>query len=432
MEKIIFFIAFLLVYILYIWVSAVLANRYLKTLKKSGFWENELLIVVPLIFFFAFLFIIGRFFNLNFLLLSVLFSNIGLIITSIIWSLIGSPGTPFKEIGGWAGGDFGVKNVWLTIVSQATVIVILIAFPIIVGVKYFSVSEAELMRIYAVKASLILLLGSYILSLPILIGVLSASFIDEDTRARYFLNQFSSVIAYSLFVSLLFNLFKWGETEQQIQLGSLNFSLSPQMFFGLLGFILIFLILPYFIGIQKAKRLKAEFLEINKRLLGNIVDTINLSAESNILSSIEKLEKQIVVEYKKLIESDKGVEIGVKYDEIDSDKDVAPIEVLRFQYYKIARQYDTRMNFFDFLNNTYLKLEEMKSLNQSGGPQNEELIDKYVAHFQAYREELSKKEDPKGKSNPALWIGILTVLSPVISQVMSELGKYLIDIFKGV
>jgi len=431
MEKVLFFLAFLVVYGLYIWTSVMLLTRFVGNSKKSGFIENELMIVIPYFFFFAFVFIIGRFFNLHLFVFSILFANIGLIITSVIWSLIGSPKTPFKEIGGWAGGDFGLKNTWLTVVSQGLVLLMFVAFPIVTGIRYFSLSDGDAIRTFALLSSIILVLGAYILSLPIFIGVLTSSFIDEDTRARYFINQFSSVIAYSLFVSLLFRLFNWDSTEEHVQLGNLNFSLSPPMFMILMGFILIFLILPYFIGVQKAKRLKNDFLEINKRLLSKIVETINLATDNNLQEKIESLEKQLVTEFNMLVESDKGVEIGVRYDQLSSEKEVSSMEALQFKYYKIARPFDTRFSFYDFLNDTYIKLEELKNLNMSGGKQNEEIIDKYVAHFQTYKDDLSKKEDGKGKSNPALWIGIITILSPFISQAMSEIGKYLMENFKG-
>lgn len=432
MEKILLFLAFLVVYGLYLWTSGVLIKRYLNKIKKSSFWENELLIVVPYLFFFAFIFVIGKFFNANLLLLSILFSNIGLIIITIIWNLIGNPETPYKEIGGWTGGDFGAKNPWVILVSQGIILILLVAFPFVLGVQFFTVSDAATIRILTMKFSLILLLGSYILSLPIYIAVLTASFIDEDTRARYFLNQFSGVIAYSLFVSLLFHLFSWGDTEQLIELGSLSFSLSPKMFLILLGFIVLFLILPYFIGIQKAKRLKSDFLEINKCLLAKIIETVNLSTAQNLNEKIEYLENLLVTEYNKLVESDKGVALGVRYDAVNSAADVPQVEALQYQFYQQARKYDTRMVFYDFLNDTYQKLEELKTMNQAGGAEREEMIEKYVAHFQAYKEDLSKKEEAKGKANPALWIGIITVLSPLISQVMSVIGKYLIDVFKGV
>ena len=110
MEKILLFFAFLLVYGLYLATSAIIINRFLTKIKKVSFVENELMIIVPYFFLFAFIFLIGRFFNLHLFTLSILFSNIGLLVTVIVWNLIGSPKVPFKEIGGWAGYDFGLKN----------------------------------------------------------------------------------------------------------------------------------------------------------------------------------------------------------------------------------------------------------------------------------------------------------------------------------
>lgn len=432
MEKILLFIAFLVVYILYLTVSVFLLTRFLNKIKKVSFIENEVMIVVPYLFFFAFVFLAGRFFNLHLLGLTILFSNIGLLITVIVWSLIGNPKTPFKEIGGWAGSDFAVKNVWLTFVSQGLVLTMIIAYPILIGVTYFSHSTDELIRVSVIKYSLILLLGSYLLTLPLVLGVLSSGFIDEDTRARYFMNQFSSLIGYSLFISLLFWLFNWGKSGHELVLGNLNFNVSPEVFLTVLIFMLAFLFLPYFIGIQKARRLKNEFLEINKRLLSHIVDTINLATEDNLVEKIENLEQEIISEYNSLVSQDKGVETGIRFDAMPSEGQVSSTELLQYKYYKVARPYDSRLVFYDFLNETYQKLIELKDMElaQHDPGTRKLLADKYVAHFKNYKEDLLKKDEAKGKSNPALWIGIMTILSPVLSQVISEVGKYLINIFK--
>lgn len=432
MEKFLIFIGFLVVYGLYLTVSVYLISRFVNKMKKATFLENELLIVVPYLFFFAFVFLIGRFFDLHLLVLTILFSNAGLLITVIVWNLIGNPKTPFKEIGGWAGSDFAVKNTWLTVVSQVLSLLIIIAFPIFIGVVFFSSAPEELIRINVIKYSLILLLVSYLLTLPLILGVLSSSFIDEDTRARYFMNQFSGLIGYSLFISLLFWLFNQGKSGHEIELGSLSFSVSPEVFLTILIFMLAFLFLPYFAGIQKARRLKNDFLEINKRLLNDIVDTINLAAEANLVEKIESLEQRVISEYTSLVGQDKGLATGIRFDGISSEDQVAPAEALQYKYYKIARPYDSRLAFYDFLNDTYQKLVELKDLEiaQKDAASRKLLADKYVGHFKDYRETLMKKDDAKGKSNPALWIGIMTILSPVFSQVISELGKYLINIFK--
>lgn len=432
MGKFLLFVAFLIVYGLYLTVSVYLLTRFLNKIKKVSFIENEVMIVIPYFFFFAFVFVIGRFFNLHLFVLTILFSNIGLLITVIVWSLIGNPKTPFKEVGGWAGSDFAVKNTWLTLVSQGLILVMIIAFPILIGITFFSRAPEELIRDNVIKYSLILLLASYLLTLPLVLGVLSSNFIDEDTRARYFMNQFSALIGYSLFISLLFWLFNPGNSGRQIELGSLSFSVSPEVFLTILVFMLVFLFLPYFIGIQKAKRLKNDFLEINKRLLSNIVDTINLAIEDNLVEKIEGLEQRVISEYTSLVDQDKGVATGIRYDGLSSEDQVVQAELLQYKYYKIARPYDSRLAFYDFLNETYQKLVELKDLEiaQKDTASRKLLADKYVEHFKSYRENLLKKEETNGKSNPALWIGVMTILSPVFSQVISELGKYLIDIFK--
>lgn len=185
MEKILLFLGFLLIYGLFLASSAVLVNRFLVKVKPTSMIENEILIIVPYLFFFAFVFIIRH--------------------------------------------------------------------------------PKKLIRLAVLKYSLILLLGSYALTLPVLTGVLSSGFIDEDTRARYFINQFSGLIAYSLFISLLYWIFNSGSAPgHNVQLGNLSFSLSPQVILVLMLFLLVFLVLPYFIGVQKAKRLKNDYLETTK------------------------------------------------------------------------------------------------------------------------------------------------------------------------
>jgi hypothetical protein len=434
MEKLLLFLAFLVVYGLYLASSAILINRFLAKLKPASLIENEILIIVPYLFFFAFVFLIGRFFNLQLLTLSILFSNIGLIITVIVWNLIGSPLTPFKEISGWAGGDFAMKNIWLTLVSQGIVLLLFIVFPILIGIVFFSHSSEEAIRIDALKYSLILLLAAYILTLPILIGVLTSRFIDEDSRARFFINQFSGLIAYSLFVSLLFWIFNFGSPGNAVQMGNLNLSLSPRLLMIIMSFMIVFLLLPYFIGIQRAKRLKSDFLETNRRLLSNIIEEINLSTEITIIAKIESLQKQIIDEFNKLSESDEGIKMGLRFDATNSENDLQPNEVLLYNYYKKARSYDSRFGFYDFLNDTYLDLEALKTLEfeQQNSTDKKLVQDKYIAHFKSFKDDLSTKNDAGGRSNPALWIGIITILSPVLSQVMSAVGKYLIDIFKNV
>ena len=144
MQKFLVFIAFLVVYGLYFYLSYILFNKYIKDTKKDTILRQELLIIVPNVFLFAFLFIVGRFFSLNLLLMSIIFSNLGLIVSIIIWSLVGNPKTPYKSISGWAGSDFGFKNVGLTISTQILSLIIMVGSLLLSGSTFSPVHHRRL------------------------------------------------------------------------------------------------------------------------------------------------------------------------------------------------------------------------------------------------------------------------------------------------
>lgn len=435
MIQILVFIAFLAVYFLYLAISMFLFNKLLRKIEKVTFLENELMILVPNIFFFAFVFIIGRFINLQLFLISVAFSNIGLLLTVIVWNLIGDPKTPFKEISGWVGYNIGIKNNGLILTTSIVSLLILIAYPIIIGIHFFSQHAPDINMVFVLKYSSILILGTYVLLLPTMIGILTSAYIDEDTRARIFLNQFTGLIAYSLFISLLFWVTDTSKVVSSFLLGNVNLVYNPQLLLILICFPILFLVLPYFIGIQKAKRLRKDFLNSNTKILNRIIETIKLSTHADLMSNIEKLEKEIISEYSNLVNSDTGIAHGLEYDKTTSVSQLPPSEQLTFQYYQKARPYDSRFGYYDFLNSTYAKILELKvkmGATQYSQEDKNKLLGNYTEHFKTFKDELISSNEAKSKTNPALWIGILAILSPLTSQIISEIGQYLINIFKNV
>jgi hypothetical protein len=347
---------------------------------------------------------------------------------------VGNPKTPYKSIGGWAGGDFGFKNVWLTVFTQILALAIMVGFPIIIGVNFFSQSSVETTRLFAFKYTLILVLTAYVIFLPYIVGVLSAGFIDEDTRARYLISQFSGLIPNALFVSLLFWTFNLGQEGEVFQLGEVNFVFNPLLFGILIGLLVLFYILPYFIGVQKAKRLKEDYFELNMKLLDKVFEAINLATVQTIAERLDQARELMVGQYNRLKEEDRGFAEGMNFDQYESEADIAPSLRLLYGYYKTARPFDTRFKYYDFLNAIYLKLDELKQLqiNEQDHDVKSNLIEKYAGHFKTIREELVKENEKKSKAKPALWLGIITVSSPIISQLMSEVGGYLITLFKNV
>ena len=91
----------------------------------------------------------------------------------------------------------------------------LFVYPVVIGIHYFSGSLQGDLGLFTLKCTLILILGSYFLMLPIIMSILGANFIDEDSRARYLISQFSNLIPYSLFHPVTYSdLFNWEQFEQ--------------------------------------------------------------------------------------------------------------------------------------------------------------------------------------------------------------------------
>ena len=434
MGNILLFILFLIVYLLYLWVSYFLFVKYVNKLKGDNLLDVELIIVVSNIFLFAFLFIIGQFFNLSLVVISILASNAGLLIAFIIWSLLGSPKVPYKAISGWAGYDFGVNNPKFYGIIQILSLLVIIAFPIVVGIYYFSAASLEGIRIFTLKSTLILILGSYLLLMPTIINVLSAPFIDEDSRSRYLIAQFSGLIPNALFVSLLFWVFGWSSGGGETTIGNVSFTFNPYLFLALMLFFLLFLLLPYFIGVQKTKRLQQDLLQREEALLNNIVETVDLAAPQTIITKLEGLLQLVEKDFIELRENEKSVQTGLLFDNPDYIKNLRKDEVLTYAVYTKARPYDKRFIYYDFLNNTYVKLSELHTAvsNENAWAQNEETLEAYSKYFKGKKEALEKSGEKNGKGNPALWMGIIALASPFISQLMTEVGKYLLEYFKKI
>ena len=434
MIKILFFITFIIIYILYQTLDAVRATKLLIKPKINIFLETVLDIIISNIFVFSLIFIIGRFINVQLVLISIIASSVGLILTIIVWNLIGSPHKSFLEIGVWASSNIDIKYPWIRITISIYGAIMLIAHPVIIGINYFSLDSYEAIQLMALKYNSIFILINYIIFLPVFIGMLASDFIDEDSRARVFLNQFGGLIAHSLFISLLFWVFNTETSFSSFPVGNLNLVYSPKLLIILIGVLFVFIVLPYFIGIQRARRLQNDFLASEASLLTKVINAIKFSTDKDLISNIEKIEKEIVDEYEKFIDSDKGVAKGIEYDKIEDKDEIPAKEKLVFQYYKIARQYDNRFKFYDFLNDTYSKIIQLKeSLDSEQICKKEKTIqcNKCIEYFKSKEEDIIKNNGIKEKTTPTLWIGILVVLSPLTSQFLSEIGKYLIDILKN-
>ncbi|MXV52692.1 hypothetical protein GS399_17095 [Pedobacter sp. HMF7647] len=433
MIRILIFIAFLVIYVLYLGISYVLLMKYVSGSNKDRFIQNELLVIIPNLFLFALIFTVGRFFNSYMIIASIAFSNIGLFLSFIIWSLLGSPKVPYKSVGGWAGYNFGVKNPLFNLFTQGISIIILLAYPIVIGLYFFrNTLDIEQFRTFSLQCTIVLILSSYLLLIPTNLNILSADFIDEDSRARYLTAQLSGLIPNALFISFFFWTLKWTGSANEISVGSLRINFDPLIFTVLLAFFVFFFILPYFIGIQKSRQLKKEHFENKTSILDHLIDALDLATLNNVIARIDESGQFLNAKYSELVNDDKVVEMGLRFDDPAVAGNLNENETLIYNFYKHARPFDKRFVYYDFLKSTYQSTLDLRSslLAETDPAVNKETLKNYAVHFKDLKKEISDINDKKSNTNPALWIAIIGIASPFISQLLTEGGKYLIDYFK--
>jgi len=268
--------------------------------------------------------------------------------------------------------------------------------------------------------------------LPIIMSILGANFIDEDSRSRYLISQFSNLIPYSLFISLLFWIFNWGSSGKVIALQSLSISFNPLLFTVLIVFFLAFFLLPYFIGIQRAKQLKNDYFDFKNSVLDDLIESIDLATPKNIIPRLEHTQRLIQQKYAELKDGDAIIDAGLRYDDPDIAGKLPQQEVFIYNCYKSARPFDKRFVYFDFLDKVYIKINELKEelTTETNAATNKETLETYSVYFKDRKKELHDINEKSAGSNPVLWIGITALASPFISQLMTEVGKYLLEYFK--
>lgn len=431
MPAVIIFIAFVIVFFFYLVASFFLFQRFASDLKNDKLIQNELMILIPNLFLFALVFLAGRFFNLSILLISILASHIGLLFAIIAWSLLGTPKIPYKATGAWAWHSFTLSNRWAA--AYINVVGILcFAYPVVIGIYFFRDIPPEQLRLIAIRSTVIFFLANAVLNLPMVINALAAGYIDEDSRSRFLIAQFSSLIPNALFVSMLFWTFDTGDSARQVSFGNMNISFDPLLFAILMAYFLLFLLLPYYIGIQKAKRQKDEIFEQQNNILHELTDMIDLATPGNILSKLQDITKTIENNYLQFKNENEIISTGIVLDGITGTTVLKPNEQVVYKMYSLARPYDKRFAYYDFLDETYRNVEALKNelTDPANGQQFSSIQKKYSDYFKGQKKELGEQNDKKSKSNPVLWIAIAGLLSPFISQALTEIGKWLIEYVK--
>jgi hypothetical protein len=422
--RILVFIVFLVVYAGFMWVASALSTHTTRAmLVNKTFWNTQLTIFLGFGMLFTFVFVLSGYFNAR--LLAALFgaSQIGVLLAAILGGLLGSATSKWGAHGQWAGGEFGIKHVPLTLGLMVLTMLIFIAYPVLAGISYFGLPAGDLpVRIFQYTLC-VLFLGGYPVLLLILIGVLVSENLDEETRTRFLVNQLASLVPNALWVALLLWSFGIMGAGQDLTIGSVSLALSPLVIAVLISFFLLTVLIPYLIGAQRAKQWRTTLLKKRQSWMEKLEDVLETPAGSLYLPKLFTLQQSIDQEIEEFVASDPMIAYSIQIDQgviPPTVKAIAPA-------YQLARDLDPRFKHLDSLRLISGKISEIRA--DLGKLATEQALEKAAKDWTKYlhprKEELSKELSLTKKTNtPALLI-LSGVIVPIFSVVLSEFAKWL-------
>lgn len=422
--RILVFIGFLVVYAAFIWAATSLLKRTkYAILANKTFWLTQVTNLLALGTLFAPVFVLSGYFNAGLLAAFWGASQIGVVLAAILGGLLGSATSKWGAHTQWAGGEYGVKHVPLTLGLMVLNLLALIAYPVAAGISYFGLSVAELPIPIFQYTLCALFLGGYPLLLLFLIGALVSENLDEGTRARFLVNQLGALVPNALWVALVFWSFGIAGTGQKLSIGGVSLALSPLLIGVLIGFFVLTVLIPYLIGAQRAKQWRATLLESRQSWMAKLEDILEIPAGSLYLPKLSTLQGSLDQEIAEFAASDPMIAYGIQIDQgviPPAVKDIVPA-------YQLVRDLDPRFKHLDWLRQISGKISEIRAdLGKLAiEPDLEKAAKEWTKYLHPRKEELNKELSRTRKTHtPALLIFSGTIV-PVFSVVLSKFAEWL-------
>jgi hypothetical protein len=429
--KIVIFLGFLIIYTAWLIGNLKILQKFITaSLYGNALMLTEMMLLLNIFGLLAFVWVLTGFFNFLLTAAILVGTHLSLIVTAVLWLLLGSPTDTWKAQSFFAGAEFAVTKKPLTNLFAIFSTLIVVGYPVAAGFIFFRYSfHSERMTVLVFMATLLMLVLSSVSLLPQSTWILGSKNISEETRARIMVAQLGGLISNALFLSMIF--WSFGISGRyHLKIGASSAASSPLIVVVLVVYFVLTVLLPYLAGSQRAKHWRATLLEKRRYWLEEILEALEFPNPAQHVPRLQHVRAQIAAEREHFAESDAMVKAGLEFDQTDTIADPA-VSVI-FDVYKRVRATDPRMDYMDDLANF---LEETDGIiDQLAGLDQEQRIDRsgeLAGVYRARKEDFKESIGSEKGGKPLLWVGIVFLLSPILSQVLSEFGKWIWTLLMG-
>lgn len=460
MIRVLVFIAFLAAYGLLLWASNMYTSRLAKEVSTAKTFKYSVAnVLIGAVWLFGFVFILSGYFNARLVAAYVGAIVIGAILAVTLQGFLGDKARMTPVEGAWEGADFGAKHKPVMVSTYLFLALVIVAYPVIIGRAYFTV-QTDNLPVIVLRYTVSAMFALFVVGLIFWVGVVVSKNTNENVRNGYLVGQLTGLLSNALLLALLFWSLDLGRASQQVNIAGLPLTFSPVLFAILVTYFLLAVLIPFIVGAQRAKQWRTVLLEKRRDWAVALEEILENPVEATYLPSLSSLQDRLSREAAQFIESDKLISIfarqggsptaeassmvgaadtragsgGLRYSlgklrQFSGEvAGVAPEQrELLASAYKWAQDHDSRLQHLDLLQQFSQRVGEIRTdlMKHSSPRALEKGAKDWLAYLSPRKEGLSQELAEVAKTRtPALVIWGL-FLSPIMSVLLSEFGKWL-------
>jgi hypothetical protein len=218
----------------------------------------------------------------------------------------------------WAATCFSVRHPILTYTTIFMSMVILIGYPVVAGIVYFSStipSSAATLSIIRVTL-LLLFIGGTALTLPIQIGAALSENLSSPARRRFLASSLATIAPQSVILTTFLWTFSSVENKASHSTLVFRFTYSPTVLAILAAYFVITLLLPYLIGIGRCSH-QHDLLESRKKdALTETIHLLRIPLADSYVPELSRLATDLRNQYEDFARNDISIQLGMHFGEI--------------------------------------------------------------------------------------------------------------------
>ncbi len=422
------FLGFLGAELLFVVASAAIVMSVGLLVMKSGVIRGRYLLInallstiVLMLFLTFFLWILTgegyAWFFLGILAVSIVLMGV----VELVWLVFGEHNVPWAERAIWHAHELEALYPYIYKPVQYAAIVVLLIYPVYIGYLYFgeAFGSPEWHGV-VLRATLIMFIGTgYLVSLPGAIYVMVNRNIAEGTRSRIFINQ----LMHSVVVLMVASFFVWtlDPNAEKVPLLGKFIAFTPIVLYTTVGYVVLFLVIPYVVGHYRYKGWKSELDTVGTKLVEDLQTKIRSplidKAEAALVQTSNDIELHLLAQTRE--------RSYVLAHDAASGKDVDnPVFHLAAEK-SIVR--DPRFVLTKYLTDLREQVDDIRTALEDAA--NEEDKQKLLKGFDDAIAKATPAHPPEKSGKPWLLAAITAVVVAITNPILTALGKNMASVF---